>query len=316
MPNFRLFSAEETARRLDVYLTQTIPGLSRRRARQLCENSQVKVNGNRARPGWALNVGDRIEIAEGFERPVTARPDLARELGAKPEVIYEDEALLAVVKPRAQHTVTLRSEDALTLADVISAYAPECLSASPDVREAGLVQRLDYYTSGVVLAAKTRSAWRSLRQMMLKGEIEKIYLALVEGIPSKESFSVAFSLCQSSDPARMELAELGAKAGTKVFPCNTEVKMLRVIDLPGQQTASLVRAISSRVHRHQIRLHLAAVGHPLCGDEHYGSLTSFLTLPNTETLPGFFLHAEKVSLNHPLSGETLSVFSPQSVFSD
>lgn len=256
---------------------------------------------------------------------VTARPDLAEAQGGPLQyikVLFEDEFLLALEKPRAMHSITLTPEDSLTLADCVAAYCPQCLGASADQREAGLVQRLDHFTSGVILAAKTPGVWQSLHQMLIGNEVQKTYLALVEGTLAVAEVHISLPLRQSKGGKKM-IAVRTSKARTNNFAAKTNIEGVGTLAFEGDRTVSIGRARARHVARHQIRVHLASFGHPLVGDKLYGAKWELAELlrevsPNeivdNRSIDGFLLHAERVEFIHPVSREPICVTSNSRVF--
>lgn len=310
------FNVEKNGLRLDVFLAEEIPDLSRRVARQVCEEGSVRVNRKVARAGCILSQGDVIEL-EQIPQMARARPELVQaEKEECLEVLYEDEDLLVVSKASGMFSVTQRAGDALTLADCIAAYSKECESASSDPREAGLVQRLDYYTSGALIAAKRKDVWQKLHQMLLDGKVEKSYLALVEGTLSEKPLTLSYSLVQSSDGKRMEIVrnEENIPSNKRIFEATTDVTSLGAFHAKHlKHSCSLVKALGSRVHRHQIRVHLSTFGHPLLGDELYGSSSNAVVVSTDEkkgSREGFFLHAESIVFQHPCTGKKIAVRAP------
>lgn len=215
-------------------------------------------------------------------------------------VVFEDDYILAVSKPRAMHSVRQREEDELTLADCIADICPDCLTASDDPREAGLVQRLDFFTSGLVLAAKTRGIWEALHQRLLNGRIEKTYLALIEGkLNGRQEINTLIEQTKSGKRmkiARMTEDDIDQPLKKGVFEASTTVTPLA--DVKGGQ---IVRAESERTYRHQIRLHLSHSGHPLVGDEQYGATRTLEEF--SKGAAGFLLHAESITFQHPQTQE-------------
>lgn len=305
-------SSENT--RLDLIISRQFPKYSKRFAKTLCARGLVHVNGKKRSGGYLLSKGELIEIA-AVER-AKARPALVQEKqGALAvEVLHEDEHLLIVSKPRAMHSVTLSADDPLTLADWLSFHARECQSASTDEREGGLVQRLDYFTSGVVIAAKHLEAWKKLTKLLHAEKIEKRYLALVEG-----------RLARREEVIRLPLVEQGQKSQvvsdeTKgSFAAETQLSEVFFYE---HEQVSVVRASAARARRHQIRVHLQALGHPLVGDDLYGSnrklteLSFFKDHAYRELEQGFLLHAESVSLVHPLTGKPLLATAASKYFEE
>ncbi|MFN8390421.1 MAG: RluA family pseudouridine synthase [Bdellovibrionota bacterium] len=289
----------EPNQRLDVFLSANIEGLSRKKAREACEGGRVSVNGKAGRAGTALQAGDEIVFLDTGD--AAAKP----EMGLPIHVHLRTESYLVVEKPRGIPTVRLRPDDPVTLADCVAALDSRCLTASPDSREAGLVQRLDYWTSGLVLAAVNRRAWEFFHDALMSGRIRKSYLALVEGEVKRSAYTVGTPLRQSKDGKRMERAEVGDAPETS-FSAQTRVEVLLSAQFAGKK-ASIVRAFGDRVRRHQIRAHLAFSGHPLVGDELYGAKSRLADVIPEED--GFLLHADWLEVTDLQTGELVSVQS-------
>ncbi len=267
--------------RLDALLADVLPGVSRKIAREACDNNFVRVNGRRAKAGHYIEEKNLVEVYQLSRRSASRRFDPADT--PRPDVLYEDEDLLILDKPRCMHSVTLRDDDPLTLADSIATHWPQCRDASPDTREAGLVQRLDFYTTGAIIACKNRAAWEFVRKLLKSEQVQKSYLALVEG--------------------RLE-GSLECEAPLDDIARRTTVESLKQI----RDYATVVRARAKRAARHQVRAHLAQLGHPLVGDEEYGSKQDLARFDRSLGT-GFLLHSESVSLLRPGTKAMLSVRS-------
>lgn len=302
--------ADYAGSRLDFVLCRVGAAESRRIAREMCDRGDVLVNGKPARAGLMLGAGDVVSVTEALPEQTVRESGAAAAAAKDVRILYEDDVLLVVSKPRGMPSVTLRRSEGVTLADCLAALRPECVAASPNPGEAGLVQRLDFWTSGAMLAAKTRDIWQRLRADLQSGGFQKSYLALVEGVVPSGQREIDFSLRQSSGGTKMIAVEPGAP-GRGVSAART-----RVISLGGIKNAdaaadmSMVRAFAGKAARHQIRVHLAAAGWPLVGDEQYGSrrvLPDWLSAPGEDPLRGFLLHADKIALRHPTQGAPIEV---------
>lgn len=286
--------------RLDLFLVKHVPDCGRRLAAALCDDGIVRVNGAAKRPGTVLRMGDRIEL-EQIPKRGAVRPELVEAAGGALQFIriaYEDDELVVVEKPRMMHTVVQRSDDPITVADCIAAYAPVCIEASQNPAEGGLVQRLDFETSGLLMAAKNGAAWEKLHESMLAGEVTKSYLALVGGVFNEQDRDVAYDLRPAQGAKRMVVyAPLSAES-----EYNVRVSAVRAV--PGEPPSTLVRVVGQRFRRHQVRAYLAGVGNSLVGDKLYGSE---LSLPDGSD--GFLLHAEQLEFTHPVTGERIVVTS-------
>jgi 23S rRNA pseudouridine1911/1915/1917 synthase len=292
------FVAPESSARLDEFLSAKISSYSKRFVKQLCKDGFVSVNGTKKPGGYILQEGDEIEViskALAAARVVT---------GSVLDIIYEDEYLLVVNKPRAMHCITLRDEDPTTLADCIVSYEAKCIDASPDRREAGLIHRLDFYTSGLLLVAKGRDTWEKLRHALHNGHIIKTYLAIVEGRIKESKIKASFLLRQSNDSKRMVIDEK-----TDSQPQQTLVENIKYFSA---HNVSLIRGKTKQAVRHQIRAHLSLLGHPLIGDSLYGSRHSLLDIDQLFmekefVFQGFFLHAESINFSHPVHSKKINV---------
>lgn len=179
--------------------------------------------------------------------------------------------------------------------------------------EGGLVHRLDYETSGVLIAAKTRSAWLALRAAIQDGRVEKSYLVILEGI--------------LKDPMAVENF-IGSphRRGVKVraydtLPAHGRALPARSLFAPCASSPTLdltlARVTAHTARRHQVRIHARTIGHPLCGDSLYGStraLADLVTRSSGPAVPRFFLHAEAATFNHPVSDARLRLVAPTPEF--
>lgn len=309
--------------RLDLAVCRAVPGASRAQVRDAIKRNQVLVNGRQRAPGYNVIAGDRIELLTEF-RPPRARPELAAAQGAAlvpagapaPEnarvvsVLYEDPYLMALHKPPAMHSVTLSADNPLTLADVTALRELSQTEASPDPREAGLVQRLDYFTEGVLLAARTRKIWEELHHRLVGSAIEKGYVALVEGeFPSGQ---VEIDAALVAGRERMRVQRNNAKALT----ASSVAQAAAILGGRNGQTLSVVRVTARHAVRHQIRCHLAYRGFPLVGDRLYGAQTALCDhaqllvqakLDREVLESGFLLLARELSFTHPMSGEQMRI---------
>ena len=288
------FVVQRASVRLDQFLVKQLPDGSRRRARLAIAAGAVAVNGRRGRKGQTLRAGDvvRVDLAA-----------LAVDLLAQPElrlpILYEDEAVIAVDKPAGMPTVALRASDRDTVANALLGRYPELRSVGTGF-EAGLVHRLDTPTSGVLLAARSASAWQRLRSQFRARRIDKLYLAQVAGdVPRASVVAVAIAhhpdrprlMCPCADPERAEA--LHAR------PARSRYRPLR------RHGASTLVAVWMRTGvRHQIRVHLALRGHPLLGDVLYADAATAAAASR------LLLHAVRLGFTHPLSGRRIVLRSP------
>ncbi len=288
---------EEAGSRLDVLLVRRVEGMSRAKARRMIEEGSVRVNGRRARKGARLASGDRVELAEmpaPTDFPALAAPEL-------PLVVrYEDAHLVLADKPAGLPAHPLRPDERETLAGALLARYPEMATVGYALREPGLLHRLDNDTSGLMIAARSQRAFEALRALLVGGALDKRYLALVQGASIPLGIIDAPIAAHPSDPRRVHacLDPLDRRRA-KARPARTEI----VEVTPVGERFALLEVRASHAVRHQIRAHLAALGHPLVGDWLYGGTS-------IEGFDRHFLHASRIALDHPLEPRRVDVASP------
>jgi 23S rRNA pseudouridine1911/1915/1917 synthase len=287
-------SEVDAGTRLDVLLVRRVPGLSRKRARDLAESGEVRVNGRRVKKGATLAAGDVVTLPEPTASDTGAVPDPDLPL----EVVHEDAHLVVVEKRPGVPSHPLKPGEKGTVANALLARYPEMAGVGYSPREPGIVHRLDTDTSGLLLAARSTAAFEALRDALKQGRIDKHYLALCEGwiaAPRTISYPLA---PHPKDPKRV-LACVDERdvLRYRARPAVTEVL---TSDRAGEMTLAKVGARPAG--RHQIRAHLAAAGHPLAGDRLYGG-------PAIEGLGRHFLHATWISLVHPVTEQRLELSS-------
>ena len=183
----------------------------------------------------------------------------------------------------------LKPNETGTVANALVARYPECADAGADPREAGLCQRLDLETSGVLLAARDRPSWDSMREAISEGDADKRYLALTAG-PLADEGEIELKLVHAGDHVRPSLDE-GREAKSA----------FRVLARAGELSLVEVRIFTGVLH--QVRAHLAAVGAPIVGDALYGGRPE-------PGLSRFWLHASSLAVTHPKTKQRLKVTSP------
>ncbi len=284
----------ESGRRLDVVVVARVSGMSRARARRLAEEGKIQVNGRPARKGRTLTTGEKVSLLELPQSPAfAALPDSSLDL----MVLHEDAHLVVVDKPPGIASHPLRSDELGTVASFLVARYPEMADVGYAAREPGILHRLDIGTSGALLAARDVATFDALRDELRRGHVDKHYLALCRGRVTAPMVIEAPIDADPSDRRRVRVHEKGhAPAGAR--HARTEVVSAR-----HGETMSLVDARARTGARHQVRAHLAHVGHPLAGDARYGG-------PVVPGLAHHFLHAHTLAFTHPVTGERVSVEAP------
>jgi 23S rRNA pseudouridine1911/1915/1917 synthase len=283
--------------RLDSYLAGSpLGGLSRRMIQRHVEAGRIAVNGRAARKGQLVSPGDVIRFPRSLlERRagLRAQPDL------DVKTIYEDADCLALDKPAGMASVALAADDTGTLANFLAARFPETATAGPSPLESGLVHRLDHGTSGVILAARNREAYDHLRRQFTGRRVFKEYWAVVVGECSEPRRIETPISPVPGHPDRMQIAaSRGRKRELPSHPALTEIHPRERLD-----GATFLQVVIETGVRHQIRVHLASIGHPVVGDELYGG-----GHPASPARP--LLHARRVRFRHTRTGARITVVAP------
>jgi len=274
------FTVDITGIRLDKYIAENCPGLSRTQAQKLIIDGNATVNDTVAKAGIKLNAGDRVSITIPPEKPVTLLPE------AIPfDILYEDNDLIVLDKPAGLPVHPAPGHPGHTLVNALLAY----VSALPDTGNSlrpGIVHRLDMDTSGVMLVAKNRIAQANLADQFKARSVTKVYLALVRGRLSPEQGAIEAPI--GRDPRnRKRMAVVDEHRGR---PARTGYRVIRYI-----HNCTLVEVKLETGRTHQIRVHFAAIGHPVMGDTTYGVASDFLSRQ--------FLHSFRLGFSLPGTGE-------------
>jgi 23S rRNA pseudouridine1911/1915/1917 synthase len=281
------------AGRLDRALADAL-GVGRAAVKEAFRAGAVRVDGRRARASDDARPGARVAL----ELAGPAGPPPPEEEPAL-VVLLETPRVLVVEKPAGVATHPLRGGERGTLAGAVVARFPECAAASPDAREGGAAQRLDLETSGCVLFARDRAAWDDLRAQLAARTVEKVYLALVAGrVAAGGVLSVPL-----------------AQRGPRTLPVPDPYRPPRGVGRPRDAVTryEIVRALPAhtllevRIETgvmHQIRAHLASLGHPVVGDAVYGGAAAAVA-----GLERHALHAHRVAFDRPGGGRA-SATSP------
>ena len=280
---------EEAGQRIDNYLLARLKGVPKSRIYRILRSGEVRINSKRVQPAQRVAAGDRIRIP-----PVRVAQRDAPEPAPhfKMPILYEDEALVAIDKPSglAVHGGS----------GVAHGVIESLRSMRPDARFLELVHRLDRETSGVLLLAKKRSALTALHEMLRTRAIDKRYLAGVAGRFRNERQKVRLALSKrvtKEGEKRVSVSESGQEAET----------IFRLVERGPEYSLLEAELLTGRTH--QIRVHLAHLGHPVLGDDKYGDFELNRKLRKLG-LKRMFLHAAKLEFVHPLTGETLALSSP------
>jgi 23S rRNA pseudouridine1911/1915/1917 synthase len=303
-PWARSVAAGEVGARLDAWLVERLSGLSRMRVKGLIETGHVLVDARVVKAGHRVREGERVEVSI---------PPPPRE-GLTPEpvtlnVLFEDADVLVVDKPAGMVTHPGAGRLVGTLAAAALAHAPE-MAGIGSPRRPGIVHRLDKGTSGLVVLAKTQAAYDSLTAQLARRTVTRRYLCLAQGTIRRGAGMVDAPI--GRDPrSRIRMAVVGEGRGKRA------VTRYRVLERfgAGPSAVTFLECRLETGRTHQIRVHLASLGHPLLGDETYrgrrGGLGGDPVLTALiEGLDGVALHAAMLAFLHPLTGAPVEFSCP------
>jgi 23S rRNA pseudouridine1911/1915/1917 synthase len=309
----RTFTADPAAAnlRLDQYLAQALPDISRARVQLLIEAGQVRIDGHPAKPKHKLRGGESIEI-EGSPQPPPLHA-VAEDIPL--DILHEDKYLAVVNKPAGMmvHAGSGATDDARnrgTLVNALLFHFARLSDVGGDLRP-GIVHRLDKQTSGILLVAKDDSTHRRLGEMFSQRQVTKTYIALVHGNLAKDNVTVSLPI--GRDLVRRIRMTTRRSAGEGVRSAVSHVKVLERISSPyGLFTLVEVRIETGRTH--QIRVHMQSLGHPVVGDTLYGAphiIRGVAPEPGLElSLDRNFLHAAHLSFTHPQTSKPMDIDAP------
>ena len=284
---------EDAGKRLDVYLNEKVDGFSRTYMHKLIEDNLVTVNNKQAKPKQKLNTNDVVYI----EIPEPVVLDLVAEK-IELDIVFEDQYLVVINKPQG---MVVHPAHGNFTGTIVNALLYHCGSESEysgltginGVLRPGIVHRIDKDTSGVIVVAKTNEAHLSLSEQFKEHTITRKYIALVEGKIKTDSGMIETLLGRNPhDRKKMAVVKDGKRAVT------------RFTVLQKYEANTLVEAVLETGRTHQIRVHMAYIGHPVVGDTVYGYKKQ-----KFET-NGQLLHAKVLGFNHPISGQYLEFSVP------
>lgn len=274
---------EQAGQRLDRVVAEASEVGSRAQASKLFDAGAVSIDGRRAKKSEAAVEGDVVEIV--MEKSASGDPS---EPAVRFEVVYEDEALLVVDKPAGLVVHPGPGNRTGTLSQALAGRA-----AGGDPERPGIVHRLDKDTSGLLVVAKSDQALRDLQAALQRRDVLRRYTALVKGHPESPAGTIDAPLGRD----RRNPEQIAVRSDSE----RVAVTHFEVIEEPPGR--SLLRVSLETGRTHQIRVHLAAIGLPVCGDEQYG-------IPGDLRLSRQFLHASELSFDHPVAGERMTFASP------
>ena len=296
-------ASEDAGKRLDQFLATRLEAVSRARVQELIADGKVLVNDAAAKASLKLRGGERVTVLSEAQRAPLKAVAEAIPL----DIVYEDDDLAVINKPAGMmvHAGAGATDDARNRGTLVNALLHHLASLSGVGGELrpGIVHRLDKETSGLIVVAKQDEAHRKLGAQFAAREVKKKYVALVHGWVKKDSGTMAESI--SRDRLRRTRMTTRLEGGRAAV---THYRVVRRLDTKfGKFTLLDVKIDTGRTH--QIRVHVAAMGHPVVGDTMYGAPRQARGHSAAIGLPRNFLHAAELEFRHPRSGETIALRS-------
>ena len=284
-----IITAEESGDRIDALLARQAEELTRSAAQRLLERGMVLLGGRPVKKNYRCAAGDRFTVLlpEPDDMPLIAQ-DIPL------DVVYEDQDVIVVNKPRGLVVHPAPGHPDGTLVNALLFHCGDSLSGVGGEKRPGIVHRIDKDTSGLLIAAKNDFAHRALSEQLSDRSLSRVYEAVARGSFREDAGTVDRPIGRHpTDRKRMAVTENNAR------PAVTHWEVLA-----RYQGYTHIRCVLETGRTHQIRVHMASIGHPLLGDFTYGA-------PSPEKgLEGQCLHARRLKFIHPRSGEAIELSSP------
>ena len=281
-------TAEESGERIDALLCRTIEGLSRNAAQKLLEKGLVSLGGMPLKKNYRCSSGDIFEIIlPDPEDPVPAGQEIPL------DILFEDDSLIVVNKPRGLVVHPAPGHPDGTLVNALIHHCGESLSGIGGEKRPGIVHRIDKDTSGLLIVAKNDFAHRKLSSQLASRSLSREYEAVVRGNLREDSGTIDRPIGRNpNDRKKMAVTEKNSKNAVTHWSVISRYRGYTHIS-----------CILETGRTHQIRVHMASIGHPLLGDYTYGA-------PSPDKgLTGQCLHARRLKFIHPVTGESMVVES-------
>ncbi len=283
---------EQNSSRLDSYLSQVIPDLSRSRIQQLIEQGNVQLNGEVCKSKKVtIKEGDFVVLEIPQPEPLDLQPE-----DIPLDILYEDEQILILNKPAGLVVHPAPGHPNGTLVNALLAHCPN-LPGIGGVQRPGIVHRLDKDTTGAIAIAKTEVAHHSLQAQLKAKTARREYLGVVYGTTKLANGTINLPIGRHPKE-RKKMAVVAVENGGREAVTHWQIK-----ERLGNYTLMHFQLETGRTH--QIRVHSAEIGHPIVGDSVYSSGRSVGV-----NLPGQALHAWKLQLHHPVTNELVEVVAP------
>lgn len=274
---------QENKERIDKYIAKCVPDLSRMMVQKLIEEKQILVNRKPVKTSYAVQKGDKITITIPEAKETTLKP---QEIPL--DIVYEDDDILVVNKAKGMVVHPAAGNPEGTLVNAVMAHCKGILSGIGGELRPGIVHRLDKDTSGLLIVAKNDKAHIQMSKQIQDREVKKIYIALVRGVIPENEATINMPIGRSiQDRKKMAVTKKGKEAITH----------FQVLERFDKYTLLKVKIDTGRTH--QIRVHMAEIGHPVVGDMLYSNGK------NEFGIEGQMLHATSLDFKHPITHKPL-----------
>lgn len=280
----------EQNKRIDAYLSEKNEDISRVAIQRLIEHQKILVNGKKIKPSYKVQENDKITLEEEKPKEISLKAQ-----NIPLDIIYEDNDIIAVNKPKGMVVHPANGNPDGTLVNAIMAICKDSLSGIGGEIRPGIVHRLDKDTSGIIVIAKNDKAHINLSEQIKNHEVKKTYVALVRGIVKANEATINMPIGRSEkDRKKMAVTKKGKEAITH----------FKVLKRYPEENCTLLEVNIETGRTHQIRVHLAQIGHPCIGDEVYSSGK------NKWGIKGQALHAKSLEFKHPITGKKMKLEAP------
>jgi len=289
------FIPEKSGERLDKFLTSRLVKFSRSKIQRLIKDGSIKINGTvPAKTGIFLKAGDTVDVAEEKLNEEEFRVEPEKDIPL--DIIYEDKDIVVINKQPDLMVHPTLSKRTHTLANALVARYPKIIGVGESPFRPGIVHRIDKDTSGLIIVAKNQKAFMFVKNQFINHTVKKTYLALVEGTPKEKEMTISFRIRPSRTNRfkKVAIMKVGTVSGKKSV--RTAETFYKVKERLGK--FSLIEAFPKTGRTHQIRVHFAAIGCPIAGDEMYGAKSKIAKRQ--------MLHAEAIEFIAP-NGKKLSL---------
>lgn len=287
-----IVNKENSKTRIDAYIPKFEGDYTRNKVQRLIDEKKITVNGKTIKASYKVLENDKIEIIE--EKPIKS-DILPQDIPL--DVIYEDDDIIIINKPKGMVVHPANGNYEGTLVNAVMAKCKDSLSGIGGEIRPGIVHRLDKDTSGAIIVAKNDKAHVILSEQIKRHEVKKTYIALVRGTIAEDEATINMPIGRSTkDRKKMAVTKNGKEAVTHFKVLN------RYTTNKGSYTLLEIKIDTGRTH--QIRVHMAEIGHPVIGDSVYSNGK------NEFGVEGQCLHAKRLEFVHPITGKEMKLEAP------